>query len=484
VFVSRAAWPQAEDAPIPLESWDDDWDHPEGRLRIRGQRFSLFLGASSAVFQDASARAQFGSHVLDPEISLYRPTRKGFTPDFGFVWVGLGRGDRAARYIAPTLGARYGFVNGLERRRALVPFASARLGPYFTRTSEEGSDTVLGANVSLGVEASRRLGLEVRYDRVPRGRGPDLSTWSFTLTVRVPSWDSPEGRAKMRPVVPPPGRLVEVEGHRLHLLCVGRGRPTVVLEAGISDAFAVWARVQPSLAETTRVCSYDRAGIGYSDPGPPPRTSLTIARELHALLDAAGEPAPYVLVGHSFGGLNVRAFAAEHPSEVAGLVLVDASHEEQVQRFPAEVREQTDLALRQVKELAAKAARGEPTPPIVSYVPRAVATRPTWYATLAEELQAWEGSAAELRSRDRSLGVPLVVVSAGRPAPLGRSRETRREARRLWNEMQEELARLSPSGIRMIANRSGHYVQRQEPAVVIDAVRRVLEAARTQGEGM
>jgi pimeloyl-ACP methyl ester carboxylesterase len=337
---------------------------------------------------------------------------------------------------------------------------------------------VLGTNASLGVEVSRRLGLEVRYHRVPRDKGPGLSTWSVTLIVQAPPWDSAEARAKMRAVVPPPGRLVEVEGRRLHLLCLGQGSPTVVLDAGMSDAFAVWARVQPALAQTTRVCSYDRAGIGYSDPGPLPRTSLTIARELHALLGIAGESAPYVLVGHSFGGVNVRIFAAEHPGEVAGLVLVDASHEDQEQRFPPEVMRQTDAALRRLRQLAASAARGEATPPIVSYMPRLVASRPAWYATLVEETQAWRASAADLRARDRSLRVPLVVVSAGRPAPLGRSRETRRETRRLWDEMQEDLARLSPLGTRVIARRSGHYVQRQEPRVVIDAIRQVVEAAR------
>lgn len=482
VWIPRAGWPQAADAPIPLGSWDDDWDFPEGRLRIAGRRFSLGLGASVSVFEDATARGQYGSHVVDPEITLYRPTRKGLTPDLGFVWVGLGRGDSAARYIAPTLGVRYAFVDGLERRRPLVPYASARLGPYFTRSSVEGSDTVLGVNASLGVEVSRRLSLEVRYDRVPCGKGPDLSTWSLTLIVPAPPWDSTAARAKMRAVIPPPGRLVEVEGHRLHLVCVGQGSPTVVLEAGMSDAFAVWARVQPALSETTRVCSYDRAGIGYSDPGPLPRTTLTIVRELHTLLGAAGESAPYVLVGHSFGGLNVRAFAAEHPAEVAGLVLVDASHEDQSQRFPAEVRQQADAALRQAQELAAKAARGEATPPIVSYMPRSVARRPAWYATLAEELEAWDASTAELRARERSLRIPLVVVSAGHPASIGRSRETRRETRRLWGEMQEELSRLSPAGTRIVAHRSGHYVQRQQPDVVIDAVRQVLQAARTASD--
>jgi pimeloyl-ACP methyl ester carboxylesterase len=137
---------------------------------------------------------------------------------------------------------------------------------------------------------------------------------------------------------PPPGRLVDVGGYRLHAHCTGEGSPTVILEAGWSDCWLNWYRVQPEVAKFTRVCSYDRAGMGWSDAGPYPRTSGQIVREMHALLSNAGIPGPYVLVGHSFGGFNVRLFAQEHPQDVAGLVLLDSIHEDQWARMPESMR--------------------------------------------------------------------------------------------------------------------------------------------------
>jgi len=134
---------------------------------------------------------------------------------------------------------------------------------------------------------------------------------------------------------PEPGRLVGIGGYGLHLNCSGTGSPTVVLESGIGDVAVEWALVQPGIAKLSRVCSYDRAGYGGSDSGPFPRTSRQIADELHALLHNAGEPAPYVLVGHSFGGYNVRVFAGEYPEDVAGLILVDSPQEDEYDLLPA-----------------------------------------------------------------------------------------------------------------------------------------------------
>src|SRR5689334_7171128 len=124
---------------------------------------------------------------------------------------------------------------------------------------------------------------------------------------------------------PPPGQMVDVGGYRLHINCVGTGSPTVVIDAGWGDSSGAWSSwVQPSAASTTRVCTYDRAGLGYSEPGPLPRTAARFARELHTVLRNAEVPGPYVLVGHSAGGLTVRVFADAYPAEVVGVVLIDS----------------------------------------------------------------------------------------------------------------------------------------------------------------
>ena len=130
-----------------------------------------------------------------------------------------------------------------------------------------------------------------------------------------------------------PGEMVRVGQHRLHLLCMGEGEPTVVLESGLGGNSLDWVRVQPIIAEHNRVCTYDRAGYGWSELGPLPRTSERIADELHILLKRARIPGPYILVGHSFGGYSVRLFATHYANETAGLVLVDAAHEDQFSRF-------------------------------------------------------------------------------------------------------------------------------------------------------
>src|SRR5918998_4117559 len=126
---------------------------------------------------------------------------------------------------------------------------------------------------------------------------------------------------------PPPGEMVGVGGHRLHINCVGQGGPTVVLDSGSGAMSAHWALVQRAVSGTTRVCAYDRAGMGWSEMGPEPRDARQITGELHALLEGAGIEGPYVLVGHSFGGLYMQTYAARYPDEVAGVALVDSSTE-------------------------------------------------------------------------------------------------------------------------------------------------------------
>jgi pimeloyl-ACP methyl ester carboxylesterase len=129
----------------------------------------------------------------------------------------------------------------------------------------------------------------------------------------------------------PPGRLIDVDGGgvgiNMHIYCTGEGNPTVVLDAGANGGTMSWAKVQEQVSNHTRVCSYDRAGMSWSEPGPKPRTFMRIADELHALLQTAGEEGPYVLVGHSVGAHTIRFFEQKYPTDIAGIVLVDPAHE-------------------------------------------------------------------------------------------------------------------------------------------------------------
>ena len=178
--------------------------------------------------------------------------------------------------------------------------------------------------------AGAQSGRGLRLRRIGRLLGYGLLGLVGLLLVLLASGATYESIASRRAALryQAPGRLVDVGGHRLHLHCSGQGSPTVVLDTGLGMPSASWVLVQPVVAQWTRVCAYDRAGYGFSDLGPTPRTSQRIVEELHALLDRAGEPAPYVLAGHSFGGFTIRLFASRYPSQVAGLVLIDASHED------------------------------------------------------------------------------------------------------------------------------------------------------------
>src|SRR5512133_732893 len=167
--------------------------------------------------------------------------------------------------------------------------------------------------------------------RTPKRRGRGFLLWLvrivagfLVLAVIGVVWESTSEAADAR-AYPPPGQMVDVGGHRLHIDCTGTGSPTVVIDAGLGDWSATWKSwVQPGVEKTTRVCTYDRAGMGYSEAGPLPRNAAQFAKELHTLLQRASIPGPYVLVGHSMGGLTVRVFAHDYATEVAGVVLIDS----------------------------------------------------------------------------------------------------------------------------------------------------------------
>jgi pimeloyl-ACP methyl ester carboxylesterase len=268
---------------------------------------------------------------------------------------------------------------------------------------------------------------------------------------------------------PPPGRLVDVGGHRLHIACSGSGEPTVVLESGLGSAGTVSSSVVRSeVAEFTRVCAYDRAGMGYSDPGPSPRTARRVARELDLLLDRAAIRGPLILVGESIGGLYARVYASEHEDRMAGLVLVDASHEEQKMDVPGIAPFVPVLSTIGVFRLLGVSFGANPAsaPPSMRGSARATAFRASAYRATANEGIHLPETAAEVRASRRTLTIPVVVVTAG----LGADPE--------WQRLQRDQVGLSERGCQVIAERSGHMISLTQPQAIVEPIRTMVRMAR------
>lgn len=288
----------------------------------------------------------------------------------------------------------------------------------------------------------------------------------------------------------PPGKLVDIGGRRLHIYCTGTGSPTVVMDAGGGGSSLDWSWVQPEVAKFTRVCTYDRAGFGWSDPGPLPRTSARIVQELHQLLLNAGIAPPFVLVGHSLGGMNVRLYASQFPHEVVGLVLVDAAHEKAYAQFPAQYQKLLAAQLRMLRlgwltahvglpRLLKKPMSASKLPPNIQPMADALGFRPKAYRAALDEALSLAESVAQLHTATFTLrDMPLVVLTAqisreGLPGDFPVV-----EMNRIWMEAQTTLANLSSNSRHIIAQNSGHFIHIDRPELVIEAVRHVVEQAR------
>lgn len=288
--------------------------------------------------------------------------------------------------------------------------------------------------------------------------------------------------ARDRRFNPMPGRRFDVGGFKMHIDCVGEGSPTVILESGLGDTYVSWRKVQPQIAKFARVCSYDRAGLGFSEPSSRPRTSQVIAEELHALLRAANLTPPYVLVGHSMGGFNVRLFASLYRNEVAGVVLVDSSHPDQENRLPPELRNMQGSWLREVEFLEFTMPLGVPrlldlceTDP----VPRAAECNFHSERESVTEMKAFDESARQTAAAATLGDLPLAVLSHDPDKPSADlPPDLAKPTNEAWEKMQEEMAHLSTRGTQAIAKGSAHYIQIDRPDVVIDAVHSVVDTAR------
>ena len=292
-------------------------------------------------------------------------------------------------------------------------------------------------------------------------------------------------------IYPPPGAIYSVEGYNVHLYCTGSGIPSVVLEGGLGETWIGWQQVQPELAKVTQVCSYDRAGLGRSDPQPGPRDSVHIAEQLHAALGVARVTGPLILVGQSAGGLYSRHFASKFPHNVVGLVLVDATPPESFDRIPGaresaaergqRYRDAWVEALQDALGISRLRGRCRPVmrPALASYLGYALAEacRPRYDLSWLDEVDQFETSAREVAKT--SFGaLPVLVISQDpdRPKPGWSEREI--AANPTWAAMQERLKMLSTRSRRIIASGSGHHVQNDRPDAVTSAVTEMINELR------
>lgn len=293
------------------------------------------------------------------------------------------------------------------------------------------------------------------------------------------------------------------DGRRMNLVCMGEGSPTVILENGLGSGG--WALTQYKIAKTTRICSYDRAGMGFSDEGKTPRDALAIAADLRALVLSAGLRGPYVLVGHSIGSYFVRLYADLHPKEVAGMVLIDPSIDDQLELLaviaPKTAKESGDQVLGQMAKCGAAAESGKlkaGTEVYQTCVPQLPANiepelraaaitpylKPAMYRTVKSEAASIERDSSENKAHKRSYGdIPLIVLTAGNPDAGPMTPSEIRAWAATWKTAHDEMAALSSRGRNDVVPGAGHYIQAQRPQVVIDAVEEVVREVRRRAGG-
>lgn len=268
----------------------------------------------------------------------------------------------------------------------------------------------------------------------------------------------------------PAGKLVDIGGYRLHLYCTGSGGPTVILEHGHRATYLDWYRVQPEIAQFTRVCSFDRAGYGWSDPSPRDRTPTVMTDELYSALKVLGEKPPYVLVAHSFGAMDAVMFAHKFPNEVAGVVLVDGSSPESLHRASLRTR----LWFRMIQltiPFGLPRWRGwfDGGPKEAVAMKRALTCRSQFIETIFREDAAFPATASEIRGITSLGSVPMVVITRD-PATGSNSESEARHA-----QQQREMAQLSSNARLVVADGSAHDVPLARPDVVVQAVKNLLK---------
>ena len=279
---------------------------------------------------------------------------------------------------------------------------------------------------------------------------------------------------------PPPGRLVELDDRQVHVHCAGEGSPTVILEAGLPGNSLAWMSVFSEIAALTRVCSYDRPGYGWSEPASSPRTADTIVQELRMLLQAADIKPPYVLVGHSFGGLLMQLYATRFPSDFEGVVLVDSSHPDQAHRtldlgeIEGIARVLKVLGPLGFARLLLPVPAGDPDSrnSSVRQLEKDLLMSNRTLRAASTEMYGLRQSLRQVADSSVRFGdKPLVILTEGR------------QRADFWHRMQEDLGRLSTNSEWRVVEGAGHFIQHDRPAVVVEAVRDVIGRLEERARG-
>lgn len=293
----------------------------------------------------------------------------------------------------------------------------------------------------------------------------------------------------------PANRVALPDGRRINLYCEGKGGPVVVMDAGLGDTGASWRTVQDEIAKTVRVCVYDRAGLGFSTFDPGRRDTLAMTADLAAALKAARIKGPYVLVGHSMAGLNARVFASQHPKDVVGMVLVDPSVERQTERMAAAsakfaaasrgfMNSPSPCAAEPrppEKEAACTTPRPRDLPADLAPVYDTTRSPKAYQAMMAEGASFSTFDSQQTAAASKPLGdMPLIVLTATLFPVPDVPADDMAAVGRVWNTMHDEVAALSTRGENRPVAGASHYIHRDKPQAVIDAVAEVVAAARAQ----
>ena len=275
--------------------------------------------------------------------------------------------------------------------------------------------------------------------------------------------------AHYRKAYPVPGTTYVVDGRSMHIYCTGTGSPALILDAGLGDDWTVWTKVQPELSKTTQVCSYDRSGLGSSGLLPGEHDADTVAEQLHALVGQAGIGKPFVLAGHSVAGLYIRAYAAKYPDDLAGLIFVDGSSPDQRKRLPKEIDQaipnlfvQHWITILGIARATGLCTATEPGLEEAKGWIFANSCRPSVIDASIEEFKNFDRSGEETLGTGPFGHLPILIFSQDPDAPSKDtpfSPEVMKQISIAWNQMQEELKRLSSNSRRIIARNSGHYIQ-------------------------